>query len=145
VARPVVLSAKPELITACISLPGSTLMASLRELHVTDGLVPLNASSLAQVFRAAPCLRTFVAERDLQGKLPWLIGSTAPLDPAFVGLVHNRLRYLNIRTGSLPDVFSIKTSALCDDQCAARLRATCFPRLRLLTVNGATFSVTPGE
>jgi hypothetical protein len=140
-ARPIVAHAPYELVAEC--LPGRSgaadelvrgFLARVCELRL-DAFSRVSVSDVAQVLRAAPRLRTFSCTRDLRGDTSFLTALGRPLHPAFVGLVHSRLRRLTLSTHvSLPPR---------DDGCASRLRQTCFPRLRMMRVNRETYFVTP--
>jgi hypothetical protein len=150
-ARPIVLAAPSELIAECRrldvnagsgggtppgGLAGTTLLSRVCKLHVF-GIAPLDLADVAQMLNGAPRLRTFGTARKLSGDTSWLTASTAPLGPAFVGLIHPKLRHFAISTFSRVDPVD------CDADCASRLRRTCFPRLQDTQVNGAVFYVTP--
>jgi hypothetical protein len=93
----------------------------------------VDLSDLAQVLLAAPQLRAFSTNQRLRDGTSWLITSSSPLHPAFVGLTHRRLRCLGLPADSF-----IRPS----HDCASRLRRACFPRLREMEVGGETFFVT---
>jgi hypothetical protein len=76
----------------------------------------------------------FYMHEKVRGDTLWLTESTAPLHPAFVGLVHHRLRHFGVNAS---------VSSSCDDDCASRLRQACFPALQVLEVHGDKFFVTP--
>jgi hypothetical protein len=137
-ARPIVLRAPYGLIAESLPTGGdapgdqpSSFLARVCELHL---YTTVGISDVAQVLRAAPRLRTFSCTCGLRGETSWLLRSTDPLHPAFVGLIHPRLQIFDVAT---------RVSAVCDDGCASRLRQTCFPRLRELKLIDATFFVTP--
>jgi hypothetical protein len=150
-ARPVVLHVPCELINECLTSSGvapgdprSGLLARACELRVRDrqsfvtfqpGSV-FDIANIARVLRAAPRLRAFAVDPNLHGDTSWLTASAAPPHPAFVGLVHPRLRLLSI------SMFDSAVSS-CEDGCALRLRQTCFPRLRELEINRKMFFVEP--
>jgi hypothetical protein len=140
-ARPIVLHAPYNLITEFLPGRGGTLddpvsrfLARVRELHL-DAYSSVSVSDVARVLRAAPRLCTFMFTRDLRGDTSFLASLARPLHPSFVGLVHLRLRCLTINTCVPPPPP--------DDGCALRLRGTCFPRLRMMRVDGETHFVTP--
>jgi hypothetical protein len=146
-ARPTVLHVPYELINECLTGDlRSGLLARVCELNVCKlrgfqtsqpGSV-FDLSAIGRVLRAAPRLRTFGADPQLHGNTSWLTASAAPLHPAFVGLVHRRLRHLSVNMfGSL--LFPPR-----DDGCASRLRQACFPRLRELEIND-TDAMLPAE
>jgi hypothetical protein len=142
-AQPSVMHVPFELITK--RLPGgvgaplnarSSLLARVRHLYIRMGAALITQSDVARVLRAAPRLHTFRLDRLLRGETSWLTvsaASTSSPDPAFAGVVHPRLRHLELSLG-------VATS---DEDCASRLWQTCLPRLREVTVNGETFFVTP--
>jgi hypothetical protein len=114
--------------------PASSFLARVCELHVPR-YARVSVSDMAQVLRAAPRLRTLCCTRELDGDTSFLAEVARPLHPSFVGLVHPRLRSLTVSTHV--------SSSPPDDGCASRLRQTCFPRLRVMKINGETFFVTP--
>jgi hypothetical protein len=137
-ARPTVLRASYELVAESLPTgggapgePASGFLSRVCELYLDTSAT---VSDVARVLRAAPRLRTFSCTCDLRGETSWLTRSTDSLDPAFVGLIHPRLQCLNAH---------VRVSASCDDDCASRLRQTCFPRLRELKLIDAKFFVTP--
>jgi hypothetical protein len=148
-ARPKVLSAPYELIAECLQgrnddAPGeqaNSLLARVCDLQVplTHVDAPFDASAMAQVLLAAPRLRTFgmhtATRMHLRGDTSWLSASDAPLPPAFMGLVHPRLRRLHVLLDLLRELHSR------DGNCASRLRRTCFPRLREMRINDETVPV----
>jgi hypothetical protein len=83
---------------------------------------------MARVLLAAPQLRTFgvgpthSASEDERvcGDVKWLTASHAPLAPAFMGLVHPRLRRFGVAVEPPPG------SPSRDKGCASRLRRMCF-------------------
>jgi hypothetical protein len=151
-ARPTVLSAPHELIVECLAgrvdgapgEPATSLLTRVCDLEVLRRSVtaPFDVSAMAQVLLAAPQLRTFGVHTSretamhVRGDTSWLTASDAPLAPAFVGLVHPRLRHLRVLLELPPGPPSR------DESCASRLRRICFPRLRELKVNDETFFVT---
>jgi hypothetical protein len=140
-ARPTVLHAPYELVVKSLPThgdapgePASSFLARVCVLHVYT-YTPVSVSAVAQVIRAAPRLRTFICALH-PGDMQWITTPTAPLHPAFVGLVHPRLRYLGVAT---------RVSASSGDGCASRLQRTCFPRLLEMKVGDVTFFATPDE
>jgi hypothetical protein len=137
-AQPLLLHAPYELIAASLPTHGGeptlSLLARACELNVSHGATPVGLSDVAQMLRAAPRLRTFRGQ--LHGSLSSLTAPAAPLDPAFVGLVHPRLRDFSV-VGIPFESFSH------DEDCASRLRQTCFPRLQEMALNGRRYFVTP--
>jgi hypothetical protein len=140
-ARPMVLHAPYEsLMAECLAdrNPRRELLARVCELRVLFGrAAPTDPAEIARVLRAAPRLRTLHDGPLLPADAAWLTSSALPLHPAFVDLVHPRLRHLSVH-------ISGSAAPSRDDGCAARLRQTCFPWLRELTVDGETIFVTPG-
>jgi hypothetical protein len=144
-ARPMLLSAPYELVVKCLSArseglasePANGLLARARELHIVSTVAPVGIADVAHVLRAAPQLRNFSTGIHVHGDTTWLTASHAPLPHAFVDPVHPRLRCLDVSTASRDRPSS-------DEGCASRLRRTCFPRLRELTVNDFKYFVTPG-
>jgi hypothetical protein len=143
-ARPIVLQIVYDAIAACLTgrggAPGEltcSLLARVRTLRLSAFMSP-SVSDVAQVLRAAPQLRTFRCSGGPRGDTRWLTASTAPLNPAFVDLVHPRLRHFSWVTVG-------RETLSPDDGCASRLRRTCFPRLREVKVGRKTFSVTPDD
>jgi hypothetical protein len=151
-ARPTILACPYELIAECRladvdagsrgggtpssgAVDGTTLLTRVCRL-VVFGVNPLDLADVAHVLKGAPQLRAFSTARRLSGDTKWLTMSTARLNPAFVGLVHPKLRHLAVGT------VSHVAAAKCDADCATRLRRTCFPRLQGIEVNGAAFFVT---
>jgi hypothetical protein len=141
-ARPLLLHAPYELIAEGLpGRPGALVEPTLNllvracELWVSGGATPVGLSDVAQMLRAAPRLRLFSGQ--LHGSLASLTAPAAPLDPAFVGLVHSRLRNFTVR--SFP-----RDNSSHDEGCASRLRQACFPRLREMAVSGNIFLATPG-
>jgi hypothetical protein len=139
-ARPIVLRAPYELIAK--SLPGrsgapgepaSGFLARVCDLRLVAD-TSVSVYDVAELLRAAPRLRTFGCSFDLCGDMRWLTEPMRPFHPAFVGLIHPRLRYFHVHT---------RVSATGDDACVSRLRGTCFPQLRGLKLIEATFFVTP--
>jgi hypothetical protein len=142
-ARPIRLRAHYKLIAEWMPDcdPRSGLLARVCELCVLQGLegrdrTSTDLSGIARVMRAAPQLRTFHAAPVLRDDMSWLTASDLPLGPAFENVFHPRLRHLSVHV-SRPHELS------CDDSCVARLRQTCFPRLRNLDVNEEPFFATP--
>jgi hypothetical protein len=142
-ARPVLLRGTYEMIAQGLSAqggvpeePASNILARVCELHVLTGIASVNVSDVARVLRAAPRLRTFRTNEQLCGDTAWLTASTAPLHPAFVGVVHPRLRCFAVNTVEPPPGSPLGDF---DEGCASRLRRTCFPRLRELEVDDDTF------
>jgi hypothetical protein len=148
-ARPVVLRAAYKLIAECLDdgdggaggEPASGLLTRVRTLHVRDAErdpPAVDLSDLARVLLAAPRLRSLDTSQRFREGTSWLISSTAPLHPAFVGLVHRRLRHLG-----LPADPRVAAS----NDCASRLRRACFPRLQEIEVAASftrtAFFVTP--
>jgi hypothetical protein len=139
-ARPVVLRAPYELVAECLlgrgdGEPAGGMLARVCELRIRDGVhPPVDLSDLAQLFLAVPQLRAFSTNQRFRGGTSWLITSTAPLHPAFVGLVHRRLRYVGLPTDPL-----VRPSS----DCASRLQRACFPRLREMEVGRETFLAIP--
>jgi hypothetical protein len=148
-ARPIVLHVPYALLAVeCLmgcgsdsGEPRSWLLARVRELRALKfcGTAPADFFGIARVLRAAPRLCVFDAEPYLRGDSSWLIKPTAPLHPAFVGFAHPRLRHLSVNASD-GAVFDSN-----DDDCALRLRQTCFPRLRELEVSREMFFVEPAE
>jgi hypothetical protein len=87
----------------------------------------IDLSNVAQMLRAAPQMRTLTIGPTLRGDTSCLTASVAPLHPAFVGLVHPRLRQLGANVTS--DGVSSR-----DELSAMRLQRACFPRLRSMRV-----------
>jgi hypothetical protein len=146
-ARPIVLRIPHELVAECLNGGGGaaagepSLLTRVCTLHVRDAARDppvVDLSDLAQVFFAAPQLRVFDTNQRFRDGTSWLVSSTAPLHPAFVGLVHRRLRYLG-----LPADPRVAPS----NDCASRLQRSCFPRLRTMEVSAlitrTAFFITP--
>jgi hypothetical protein len=149
-ARPTVLSAPYDLIAECLQgrVAGapddlaSNLLTRVCDLQVLLSAVTasFDVTAMSQALLAAPQLRAFgmltivQTATHVHGDTSWLTSSAAPLPQAFVGLVHPRLRYVDVELppGRPPPR---------DVGCAARLRRICFPRLRELRVNDETFFV----
>jgi hypothetical protein len=138
-ARPTFLSAPNELIAECMNerdssgeSAGSNLLTGVCNLRVGVVGPRIDFSAAARVLRVAPQLRTFTVS--VFSDTSWLTTSDAPLVPAFVGLVHPRLRYFIVQPRFPP-----RSS---DERCASRLRRTCFPRLQELAVASKTFFAT---
>jgi hypothetical protein len=143
-ARPIVLHTVYDAIAGCLTgrggAPGEltcSLLARVCTLRL-PAYTSVSVADVAQVLRAAPQLRTFRCSGGMRGDTSWLTASTAPLNPAFVDLVHPRLRRFSWVTVG-------RETLSPDDGCASRLRQTCFPRLREVKVGRKTFSVTPDD
>jgi hypothetical protein len=149
-ARPLLLHAPYELIAeglpeqggAVDEGPTSAFSARVRELRLLAGTAPVDLSDLARVLRAALRLRKFhvchCLRRVVGGDFLWLTAPAAPLDPAFADLVHHQLRDFGVAT------FSVEAPSQ-NDACASRLRRACFPRLRVVTLNGIPSFATPEQ
>jgi hypothetical protein len=106
----------------------------VRELSIT--VWTLEAPDLARLLHSAPQLRRLTIDIfDLVEEAPlWLTAGEPIADPAFVGLVHTRLRHL---------VVSCDQDGEFDDGAAAVvLQQRHFPRLRRLTLNGQEYPVS---
>jgi hypothetical protein len=139
-ARPMVLHVPYELVAEC--LPGRNgartgesargLLTRARELYLMSTVAPIEIADVAQLLRSAPQLRNFRTELHIHGDTSWLTASDAPLAPAFVDLIHPRLRCFDASAMSLGHPSS-------DEGCASRLQRACFPRLEKLAVAGTTY------
>jgi hypothetical protein len=109
-------------------------LVRVRELRAFRNIAPLAASDMARVLHAAPHLRTFFVQEEIFGDPAWFTAPAHPLHPAFVGLVHPRLRHFGV---------NMPIASLRGDDCMSRLRQTCFPALRELEVSAERFFVTP--
>jgi hypothetical protein len=138
-ARPRLLHGPYELIAEGLvcqggSAPGGStgqFLSRVRELCVTGG--PFLPPYLAPMLRAAPRLRVMIDYHSSPSVAPIIL-----LDPAFADLSHPRLQVF--ASGACP----VDAARQRFDECApARLRRTCFPRLREVKVNGIQYFVTP--
>jgi hypothetical protein len=110
-----------DLLTDAENRAGGGILARVRDLTLV-GAIRDGPPGLARVLRAAPQLRAFTAIR-MDGDFLF-----APNPEGFAGLVHPRLRSIDIRRMLAWD--SVPTDGI------ARLRQQYFPRLRRLTVGG---------
>jgi hypothetical protein len=128
-AQPAVLRATPAMVRLLMNDVGTDEtaprpLARLQELTLAHGAAP-DGPAVARLLRAAPHLRTFVVD--------WVRnegGASAIMsaDAAFEGLVHSRLRQLQLtRSHDFP---------LPAAGCATQLQTRHFPRLRQMTVDG---------
>jgi hypothetical protein len=109
-------------------------LARVRDLSI--GVGTLEAPDLARVLRAAPELRrlTIIIFYSVEDAPLWLTAGVPIADPAFVGLVHTRLRHL---------VVSCDQDEEFDDGAAAVvLQQRHFPKLRRVTLNGQEYPVS---
>jgi hypothetical protein len=113
--------------------PACGMLTRVCELLAFQNAIPFDPY-VATVLRAAPRLRTFTTSQHEGGEASWLTAPTAPVHPAFVGLVHRQLRDFRILDTSAP---------ASDDGCVSRLQRTCFPKLRKLEVCGKELFATP--
>jgi hypothetical protein len=153
-ARPTVLHASSDLIVECLpgsGVPLSGLLIRVSELHVLQGKA-FDLSDIAQALRAAPELRTFRA--DLHDAMWWLVacdddfGPDFTLEPEFVG--HPRLQCFGVTHRDDTDDRDDRDdtddlASWWNEDCASRLRQTCFPRLRVLEAGNEAYFVTPLE
>jgi hypothetical protein len=150
-AQPLLLHAPYELLAECV--PGRdggptetapSLLSHVSELRLLYAATPLNVSDVGSILRAAPRLCRFSMDQQLHGDTLWLAASaTAPLHPAFIGFVHHRLRYFSVGSSGRAELSAPPPSPHCANECASRLRRTCFPRLREMEINGETFFAAP--
>jgi hypothetical protein len=142
-ARPTVLRAPDDLIAECLPGRGGALgdvegglLMRVRDVEIFVYTPFLSVCDMtAEVLRAAPRLRRFRADFRLTGDISWVTTTVVPLHRAFVGLVHPRLRCFV--------VWGPPGRPSRDEGGARRLRRTCFPRLRQLTVDDEPFLLVP--
>jgi hypothetical protein len=137
-ARPIVLRVPNGLIAECLPRErASSLLARVCELQICDSATPLDVTDLARLLSAATQLRHLVVDKLSGIDWPWL--ATTAKAPKLAGLLgHPRLRRFCAR-----DAWPCPTSS--HSAWAWRLRRTCFPRLRVMEINGEVFSATQAD
>jgi hypothetical protein len=76
--------------------PARGMLTRVCELTAFQNAIPFDPCFMATVLRTAPRLRTFITSQQKGGESSWLTAPTAPVHPAFVGLVHGQLRDFRI-------------------------------------------------
>jgi hypothetical protein len=96
---------------------------------------PPETTFMARLLRAAPQLRQLTFEVLVRDHALWALSDESTPKSAFAGLVHPKLRHIDVTSVYLPVHVHVS------DGCGERLRHRHFPRLRRLTVNDAEYPV----